>query len=111
MFREESMAEAAARQLLETLGPEVRFEIGPDAQPHFVAQYFTSKRSIGFVDPRQHALTMLFVVPISGSIIPMGEAADFKWFDPNGLPSSEQWGFGQDEIVQQTMARWAKTLR
>src|SRR5438309_1951881 len=38
MFRNESLAEAAARQLRDTLGPQVRFNVPADAQPLYTAQ-------------------------------------------------------------------------
>ncbi len=108
MWRNESLAEAASRQLRETLGPRVTFQIDPDRQPDFVVQYFTSRREIGFLDPRQHAITLAIVVPIAGEIAAMGEAASFKWFDPNALPPSEEWGFEQDRATRECIQRWMK---
>jgi ADP-ribose pyrophosphatase YjhB (NUDIX family) len=107
MWRNESLAEAASRQLLETLGPGVTFQIDPDRQPDFVVQYFTSRREIGFLDPRQHAITLAIVVPIAGEIAPMGEAASFKWFDPDALPPAAEWGFEQDRAARECISRWA----
>jgi ADP-ribose pyrophosphatase YjhB (NUDIX family) len=108
MWRNESIADTASRQLLETLGPAVRFQIDADRQPDYVVQYFTTRRSIGFVDPRQHALTLAIVVPITGDITAMGEAESFSWFDPDTLPSPEEWGFGQDKAAEHCVANWTK---
>ena len=109
MFRNESMADAATRQLRETLGPDVRFKIDPDAQPDFVVQYFTSNRPVGFVDPRQHAITLAFVIPITGTIAAMGEAESFRWFVPSDLPPADQWGFGQNAVVRKCIEGWLAT--
>jgi ADP-ribose pyrophosphatase YjhB (NUDIX family) len=106
MYRNESMAEAATRQLRETLGPEVQFQIDPQAQPDFVVQYFTSTRPVGFLDPRQHAITLAFVIPITGKIAAMGEAASFQWFDPTDLPPADEWGFSQNVVVQKCIQSW-----
>jgi ADP-ribose pyrophosphatase YjhB (NUDIX family) len=106
MWRNESMAEAITRQLRETLGPAVRFEIDPDRQPDFVVQYFTSRRSVGFLDPRQHAITLAFVVPIEGDITAMGEAKSFQWFDRDVLPASDQFGFEQDQVIEACLKNW-----
>jgi ADP-ribose pyrophosphatase YjhB (NUDIX family) len=106
MWRNESLAEAASRQLRETLGPGVVFEIDPLRQPDYVVQYFTSPRPPLFHDPRQHAITLAIVVPIDGEVIPMGEAESFKWFDPDRLPPPEQWGFEQDRATGECLVRW-----
>ncbi len=106
MYRNESVADAIARQLRETLGPDVLFEIDFDRQPDFVAQYFTQKRSEGLLDPRQHALTMAFVVPIRGVVVAMGEADLFQWFDRDSLPAPDQFGFEQDRVIRECLERW-----
>lgn len=108
MWRNESLAEAATRQLRETLGPAVCFQIDPQRQPDFVVQYFTTRREFGFHDPRQHAITLAIVVPISGEIAAMGEAASFKWFDPGELPPAHEWGFEQDRATRECLSRWTR---
>ncbi len=106
MWRNESLADAAARQLRETLGSGIDFHIDPERQPDFVVQYFTSRRSVGYLDPRQHAITLAIVVPLTGDASPMGEAASFRWFDPNDLPPANEWGFDQDRATQECIRRW-----
>ena len=105
MRRNESFAEAAGRQLRETLGPRVRFDIPSDDQPDFVAQYFTTERSVGFLDPRQHAITLAIVVAVSGEVMASGEAASFRWFDSRDLPEPDQFGFGQDAVISACISR------
>jgi ADP-ribose pyrophosphatase YjhB (NUDIX family) len=99
LWRNETMAEAIARQLRETLGPGIAFSLDSDPQPQYVAQYFPAVRSVGTLDPRQHALTPTFVIPVTGDPVATGEAIDFRWFDPARLPDPHEFGFGQDLVV------------
>jgi hypothetical protein len=63
---------------------------------------------VGFVDPRQHAVTLAIVVPIEGEISAMGEAESFKWFEPHLIPPTDQWGFEQDRVVSECLKRWMR---
>jgi ADP-ribose pyrophosphatase YjhB (NUDIX family) len=105
LWRNESFAEAATRQIGETLGPGAQFHIHPDPQPAYVAQYFTHQRETGLLDPRQHAVAMVFVVPISGEIVAGGEACAFRWFASSELPPPAEWGFGQDRVAAACLDR------
>jgi ADP-ribose pyrophosphatase YjhB (NUDIX family) len=105
LWRNESVAEAITRQLLETLGTHIAFQIEPDPQPAYVAQYFPVAREVGSLDPRQHALTLNFVIPITGEPRAGGEALEFRWFEPSRLPGPEQFGFGQDRFVAACLQR------
>ena len=78
----------------------------PEAQPDFVVQYFTSNRPVGFIDPRQHAITLAFVIPITGKIAAMGEAQSFRWFDLTNLRPANEWGFEQNIVVQKCVESW-----
>ena len=111
LWRNESIAEAIARQLRETLGTRLSFDLHPDPQPDYVAQYFTTARGIGTVDPRQHALTLNIVVPLTGDPKPRGEAIDFRWFLPSQLPPPEEFGFGQDRVVAACLHVWRSRPR
>ena len=110
LWRAESFANAAARQLRETLGPDVAFDPLPaDRQPDHVAQYFPTARPDGLLDPRQHAVTLTFVVPLGGDgVAHGGEALDFRWFPADRLPPPSEWGFRQDEVAAPCLRRWAR---
>lgn len=105
VFRNETLAEAVARHLRHTLGNGIQFVLGPDEQPIYVSQYFTSERGVGLVDPRQHAVAMNYCIDISGPVVAQGEAHEIKWFDRRKLPAPEDFGFGQDQVVAECLKR------
>jgi hypothetical protein len=104
-LRNEALADGIARQIRETLGPGVRFEVPRDPQPAYVAQYFTDRRATGNLDPRQHAIGMTFAVAIEGEVRCGGEAHDFAWFAVEALPGPDLWGFEQDRVARAVIAR------
>jgi ADP-ribose pyrophosphatase YjhB (NUDIX family) len=103
--RNETLAAAASRQLRQTLGDGIRFQLDPDDQPVYVAQYFPTRQPVGVIDPRQHAVTMNYFVAIEGEIVPKGEALEFRWFAPDSLPNPDQFGFEQDRVLRECLAR------
>ena len=107
LWRDESFADAVARQLRETLGEGIAFEpVLPGRQPDHVTQYFTTDRPDGLLDPRQHAVTVVFVVPLLADDVQAGgEAFDFRWFPADGLPPAGEWGFRQDEVAAACLRR------
>ena len=103
--RDESLAEAAARHLRQTLGEAIRFSIALDEQPVYVSQYFTSAREVGVVDPRQHSIAVNYLVTLEGAVTPMGEAHDFRWFPVGALPPAGEFGFEQDRVLAECLRR------
>lgn len=106
VLRNETLAAAVSRQLRQTLGDTIRFQLDADAQPVYIAQYFPTRQPVGVVDPRQHAITMNYCLEITGQIVPQGEALEFRWFNPDSLPGAEQFGFEQDRVLRECLARW-----
>lgn len=104
LLRNEALSEGVARQLYETLGNDIDFNIDPGLQPTYVAQYFTLLRDDGGLDPRQHAVGLTFCVPISGTVRACGEALSFTWFDRDNLPNAGEFGFNQDRVVARCLA-------
>lgn len=98
MLRGENFNDAILRQIGETLGKEVEFEITEDIQPAFVAQYFPFASPF-CDDPRQHAIGLTFEVVLKGNPVAQGEAIDFKWFDVTSLPNSDDIGFKQHQVL------------
>lgn len=103
--RNESFREAIVRQVHDALGGAIRYELPNDPQPTFVAQYFTQSQPGTLFDPRQHAIGMVFGVPIEGDVCAQGEALSFRWFEPSSLPPPHDFGFQQDIVVAECLRR------
>ncbi len=105
VLRNESLPHAVARQLFDALGDDIQFDLDAGAQPTYVAQYFTEPKKGGGLDPRQHAIGLIFAVPIGGRVEAQGEAIEFAWFGRYNLPHRDEFGFGQHDIVKACLAR------
>jgi ADP-ribose pyrophosphatase YjhB (NUDIX family) len=108
LFRNESIAQCITRQLHQTLGPNIRFQLGPDPQPLYIAQYFPTPRPANephCIDLRQHSLALTFAIPIEGTPTAQDEALNFQWFPLNALPAPTDFGFNQDRIVATCLAK------
>ena len=105
VLRDETLTDAVARHLRHTLGDRIRFGLDPDAQPIYVAQYFTSRTPPGLIDPRQHSVAMTYCIDIEGPVKAQGEAHEFNWFDPQRLPAPAEFGFEQDRVLDECLRR------
>jgi len=101
--RGESVAEALRRELHDALGERAEFDLDPDPQPAFVAQYGPFEREPFARDPRKHAVGLTFAVGVRGEVEPQHEALDFRWFELAALPPREEWGFEQDRVAEATL--------
>lgn len=103
----ESLAEALARHLEETLG--LRVDLGPDPQPGYVMQYFKTPRSdAGLVsghDPRKHAVALSYLVevPEGASAVRGGEGLEFKWFEVELLDALKDTWPGSMKMVRRLL--------
>lgn len=97
----ESLEAAAMRHLHETLGEAVLVEPRDWGRPEWVAVYPKATTGPGPFDPRQQSISPTYLLRCSGEPVvgPEGEATGLAWFDPEGLPAAERFGFGQAEIV------------
>lgn len=101
----ETLDRAIQRQVRETLGARLRVSYQQQATPLFVAQYSPSGRRPFLLDPRQHAIGLIYSVKLHGPIDPQGEAFEFRWFDSERLPSPKDFGFGQSPVVGACLRR------
>jgi hypothetical protein len=61
----------------------------------------------GFHDPRQHAVSLAFVVPVDGDGAPSQEALDLAWVTPEEAVSPEvrrEMTSGHDRLVRLALA-------
>jgi len=78
----ERIREALIRHLEKDLGPLALPRIPPEPAPFTVVEYFQDPTVSGFHDPRHHAVSLAYVVPVSGECQPTQQALELTWFTP-----------------------------
>jgi ADP-ribose pyrophosphatase YjhB (NUDIX family) len=77
--------------------------VPPHPAPFTIAEYFPDPDVSGYTDPRHHAVSLAYVVPVDGECTPTQEALDLAWFTPAEAASariaSEMTG-GQDRLLR-----------
>ena len=96
---QERVRDALMRHLDKDLGPLALPRIPPSPQPFTVAEYFPVPGVTPFHDPRQHAVSLVFVVPVEGDCAPAQDALELTWVTPleardPGLLAEMQGGQG-----------------
>jgi ADP-ribose pyrophosphatase YjhB (NUDIX family) len=103
----ERIRAALLRHLEKDLGAMALPQVPANPTPITVAEYFPDQSVSGFHDPRQHAVSLVYVVPVSGDCMPSQKALDLVWFTPEEAVSfeviSEMTG-GQDRLVRLALA-------
>lgn len=103
----ERVREALIRHLEKDLGPLALPRIPPDPAPFTVVEYFPDADHSGFHDPRHHAVSLAFVVPVDGDCTPTQEALDLAWFTPEEAVSDvvrRQMTGGHDRLIRLALA-------
>src|SRR5690349_21185458 len=103
----ERVRDALLRHLEKDLGPVALPRIPSSPQPFTVAEYFPTPGVTPFHDPRQHAVAMAYVVPVSGDCQPRQDALDLVWFTPEeatGPQVRAEMQGGQGVLVRQALA-------
>jgi ADP-ribose pyrophosphatase YjhB (NUDIX family) len=103
----ETVREALWRHLTKDLGPESDPLLPASPVPYTVAEYFPDPKRTGFHDPRQHAVSLAYIVPVSGECQPAHDALEFSWLTVdealNPLVADEMTG-GQDRLLRLALA-------
>ncbi len=103
----ELVRDALLRHLEKDLGPVALPNIPPAVAPFTIAEYFPDPAMSGFHDPRHHAVSLAFVVPVAGDCQPTQEALDLTWFTPAEAVSErvcrEMTG-GHDRLIRLALA-------
>ena len=104
----ETLREAIARHVEKDMGPMAMPRIPVSPVPFTVAEYFPTPGVSPFHDPRQHALSLAYVVPIDGETAPQEDALELTWFEIDELqaetsPLHEMDG-GRDLLVRRALA-------
>ena len=75
--------------------------------PFTVAEYFPTPGVTPFHDPRQHAVSLAFVVPVEGDREPSQDALELSWFSPDEARQETvlvEMAGGQGTLLKQALA-------
>ena len=78
----ERVRSALLRNLEKDLGPLALPRVPTSPQPFTIAEYFPTPGVTPFHDPRQHAVSLAYVVPVEGDCAPQQDALELTWFSP-----------------------------
>lgn len=103
----ETVRDALFRHIENDLGP-MAFPLLPvSPTPFTVAEYFPIPGVSAFHDDRQHAVSLVFVVPVTGTCEPRQDALEVTWFSPaeaaTDALSAEMEG-GRGTLLRQALA-------
>lgn len=83
----ETVRDALFRHLENDLGPMAFPLLPPSPVPFTVAEYFPIPGVSAFHDDRQHAVSLAFVVPVTGTCEPRQDALEVTWMSPEEAAS------------------------
>lgn len=103
----ERVRAALLRHLEKDLGTLALPRVPATPQPFTIAEYFPTPGVTPFHDPRQHAVSLAYVVPVDGDCEPQQDALELSWLTPAeaGAESvlAEMTG-GQGVLLRQGLA-------
>ena len=103
----ERIRHAVLRHLEKDLGPMALPRLPANPTPFTVAEYFPDPTISGYHDPRQHAVSLAYVVPIDGEPTPSADALDLAWVTPEEAMSPEvraEMTGGHDRLLRLALA-------
>lgn len=103
----ETVRDALWRHLTKDLGPEADPHLPAGIAPFTVAEYFPDPSRTGYHDPRQHAVSLAFVVQVTGDPEPQEDALDLSWVTPEEALSptvAAEMSGGHDKLVRLALA-------
>ena len=103
----ELVRDALMRHLAKDLGTDADPQVPVSPAPFTVVEYFPDPEVTGFHDPRQHAVSLAFVVPVAGRCAPSQDALDLAWITPDEAVSVATGGEmtgGQGRLVRMALA-------
>lgn len=103
----ERIRTALLRHVEKDLGPLALPKLPAHPQPFTVAEYFPVPGVTPFHDPRQHAVSLAYVVPVEGDCAPQQDALEITWLTPqeaaDPVLQAEMVG-GQGTLLRQAIA-------
>src|SRR6056300_1014808 len=84
----ETLRDALFRHLEKDLGPMAFPQLPTSPQPAHIAEYVPFPDS-KYTDMRQHAVSLVYVVPVTGTCDPRQDALEITWMTPAEATSDE----------------------
>ncbi|MFD5213255.1 NUDIX hydrolase family protein [Microbacterium sp. NPDC058345] len=103
----ETIRDALFRHVENDLGPMAFPLLPASPAPFAVAEYFPIPGVSAFHDDRQHAVSLAFVVPVTGTCEPRQDALEVTWFSPEEAASdalSAEMEGGRGTLIRQALA-------
>ncbi|MEU2348734.1 NUDIX hydrolase family protein [Modestobacter sp. NPDC049651] len=103
----ERVRSALLRHLEKDLGPLALPRVPTSPQPFTIAEYFPTPGVTPFHDPRQHAVSLAYVVPVEGDCAPQQDALELTWFSPDEVRQGSvlaELANGQSALLMQALA-------
>lgn len=91
----ESIRDALIRHIDKDLGQMALPQLPAVLAPFTIGEYFPTPGE-GWHDPRQHAVSLAFIIPVAGDCSPASDALEVSWFDPRDVCTSSL----QSEITE-----------
>ncbi len=103
----ERVRDALLRHLEKDLGPVALPRLPPSPSPFTVVEYFPDPTITGFHDPRHHAVSLAFVVPVDGDCQPSQQSLDLAWLTPDealNAATHRDMTAGHDRVLRLALA-------
>lgn len=103
----ERIRDALVRHCEKDLGPMALPRIPVDPSPFTVVEYFPDPDRSGFYDPRHHAVSLAYVVPVDGDCEHTQQALDLAWYSPQEAVSERvraEMTSGHDRLIRLALA-------
>src|SRR6476646_3604428 len=103
----ERVRDAVIRHIEKDLGPMALPQVPTSPVPFTIAEYFPTPGVTPYHDPRQHAVSLAYIVPVAGDCRPRPDALDFVWFTPQEAASpmvQQEMSGGHGVLLKQALA-------
>ena len=107
VLHHERLRDAILRHVEKDLGPMALPRVPVSPQPFTIAEYFPTPGVTPFHDPRQHAVSLAYVVPVTGDCAPQQDALDLAWITPDEARDPlllAELDRGHDVLLRQALA-------
>jgi ADP-ribose pyrophosphatase YjhB (NUDIX family) len=109
----ETLRDALFRHLEKDLGPMAFPQLPASPVPFQVAEYFPLPGATAFYDERQHAVSLAYVVPVTGTCEPRQDALELTWMTPEEAASDnvhDEMEGGRGGLLRSALASVGRLL-